>query len=235
MAMINNSPADLFSALNPAQAGEASRSRNVSDMGSDDFLTLMIAQMKNQDPTQPMDQMAFMSQLAQFGTLSGVQELNGAFGDLSTNLTGAQAVQASSLVGRSVATDNQMAALAPVGRNDNGDVVNLLSATVDMGSYSEGGVFEVRDSSGRLVFSGDLPSGSGHMPVVWDGQAADGSYLPPGDYQISAQVIRGGAGFTAPVYGHDTVVSVALGANNTVTLNLASGRSIDVSDVKEFF
>ena len=72
MAMINNSPADLFSALNPAQAGEASRSRNVSDMGSDDFLTLMIAQMKNQDPTQPMDQMAFMSQLAQFGTLSGV-------------------------------------------------------------------------------------------------------------------------------------------------------------------
>ena len=58
MAMINNSPADLFSALNPAQAAEASRSRNVSDMGSDDFLTLMIAQMKNQDPTQPMDQMA---------------------------------------------------------------------------------------------------------------------------------------------------------------------------------
>ena len=104
--MINNSPADLFSALNPAQAEEASRSRNVSDMGSDDFLTLMIAQMKNRDPTQPMDQMAFMSQLAQFGTLSGVQELNGAFGDLSTNLTGAQAVQASSLVGRSVATDN---------------------------------------------------------------------------------------------------------------------------------
>ena len=49
-----------------------------------------------------------------------------------------------------MATDNQIAALAPVGRNDNGDVVNLPSATVDMGSYSEGGVFEVRDSSGRL-------------------------------------------------------------------------------------
>ena len=124
--MINNTPSQLFTSLNPNQSAEASRSRNVSDMGSDDFLALMIAQMKNQDPTKPMDQMAFMSQLAEFSSLSGIQELNGAFGELSTNLTGTQAVQASSLVGRSVAMDTQIAALAPAGRNENGDMVNLL-------------------------------------------------------------------------------------------------------------
>ena len=233
--MINNTPSDIFTALNPNNAVEASRSRNVSDMGSDDFLALMIAQMKNQDPTKPMDQMAFMSQLAQFGTLSGVQELNGSFGDLSTSLTGAQAVQASSLVGRSVAMDTQVASLAPVGRNEAGDTVHMLSATVDMGRHSEGGVFEVRDGSGRLVFSGQLPAGSGHIPVVWDGAAADGSQLPPGEYSISAQVERGGDLRPARVYGHDTVISVAIGSGNQVTLNLASGRSVDVSDVKEFF
>ena len=233
--MINNTPSDIFTALNPNNAVEASRSRNVSDMGSDDFLALMIAQMKNQDPTKPMDQMAFMSQLAQFGTLSGVQELNGSFGDLSTSLTGAQAVQASSLVGRSVAMDTQIASLVPVGRNEAGDTVHMLSATVDMGRHSEGGVFEVRDGSGRLVFSGQLPAGSGHVPVVWDGAAADGSQLPPGEYSISAQVERGGDLRPARVYGHDTVISVAIGSGNQVTLNLASGRSVDVSDVKEFF
>ena len=233
--MINNTPSDIFTALNPNNAVEASRSRNVSDMGSDDFLALMIAQMKNQDPTKPMDQMAFMSQLAQFGTLSGVQELNGSFGDLSISLTGAQAVQASSLVGRSVAMDTQIASLAPVGRNEAGDTVHMLSATVDMGRQSEGGVFEVRDGSGRLVFSGQLPAGSGHVPVVWDGAAADGSQLPPGEYSISAQVERGGDLRPARVYGHDTVISVAIGSGNQVTLNLASGRSVDVSDVKEFF
>ena len=233
--MINNTPSDIFTGLNPNNAVEASRSRNVSDMGSDDFLALMIAQMKNQDPTKPMDQMAFMSQLAQFGTLSGVQELNGSFGDLSTSLTGAQAVQASSLVGRSVAMDTQIASLAPVGRNEAGDTVHMLSATVDMGRHSEGGVFEVRDGSGRLVFSGQLPAGSGHVPVVWDGAAADGSQLPPGEYSISAQVERGGDLRSARVYGHDTVISVAIGSGNQVTLNLASGRSVDVSDVKEFF
>lgn len=233
--MISNTPSDIFTALNPNNSVEASRSRNVSDMGSDDFLTLMIAQMKNQDPTKPMDQMAFMSQLAQFGTLSGVQELNGSFGDLSTSLTGAQAVQASSLVGRSVAMDTQSASLAPVGRNEAGDTVHMLSATVDMGRQSEGGVFEVRDGSGRLVFSGQLPAGSGNVPVVWDGAAADGSQLPPGEYSISAQVERGGDLRPARVYGHDTVISVAIGSGNQVTLNLASGRAVDVSDVKEFF
>jgi flagellar basal-body rod modification protein FlgD len=204
-------------------------------MGSDDFMALMIAQMKHQDPTKPMDQMAFMSQLAEFSSLSGIQELNGAFGELSTNLTGAQAVQASSLVGRSVAMDTQVAALSPVGRNEDGDMVNLLSATVDMGDGSDGGVFEVRDSAGSLVFSGQLPAGSGHVPVVWDGEASDGSRLPPGDYNISARVERGGDLRDARVYGHDTVISVAIGSGNQVTLNLASGRSVDVSDVKEFF
>ena len=112
--MINSTPTDIFTSLNPNQSSEASRSRNISDMGSDDFMTLMIAQMKHQDPTKPMDQMAFMSQLAEFSSLSGIQELNGAFGELSTNLTGAQAVQASSLVGRSVAMDTQVASLTPV-------------------------------------------------------------------------------------------------------------------------
>ena len=233
--MINSTPTDIFTSLNTGQTAQASSSRNISDMGSDDFLELMIAQMKHQDPTKPMDQMAFMSQLAEFSSLSGIQELNGSFGELSTNLTGAQAVQASSLVGRSVAMDSQTASLTPAGRNDADEIVNLLSATVDMGAGSDGGVFEVRDEAGQLVFSGQLPAGSGNIPVVWDGEASDGSRLPAGDYNISARVERGGDLRDARVYGHDTVISVAIGSGNQVTLNLASGRSVDVSDVKEFF
>ena len=233
--MINSTPTDIFTSLNTGQTAQASSSRNISDMGSDDFLELMIAQMKHQDPTKPMDQMAFMSQLAEFSSLSGIQELNGSFGELSTNLTGAQAVQASSLVGRSVAMDSQTASLTPVGRNDAGEIVNLLSATVDMGAGSDGGVFEVRDEAGQLVFSGQLPAGSGNIPVVWDGEASDGTRLPAGDYDISARVERGGDLRDARVYGHDTVISVAIGSANQVTLNLASGRAVDVSDVKEFF
>ena len=128
-----------------------------------------------------------------------------------------------------------MMVLLPVGRNENGDLVSVLSATVDMGSGSDGGVFEVTDAAGHLIFSGQLPAGSGNIPVVWDGEASDGSRLPPGEYNISARIERGGDLRDARVYGHDTVISVAIGNGNQVTLNLASGRSVDVSDVKEFF
>ena len=86
--------------------------------------------------------------------------------------------------------DTQIASLAPVGRNEAGDTVHMLSATVDMGRHSEGGVFEVRDGSGRLVFSGQLPAGSGHVPVVWDGAAADGSQLPGEIQYLSASRAR---------------------------------------------
>ena len=103
-----------------------------------------------------------------------------------------------------------------------------------MGAGSDGGIFEVRDTAGRLVFSGQLPAGSGRMPVIWDGEGSDGSRLPPGDYEISARRARRRVE-GAEVYGHDTVISVAIGSGNQVTLNLASGRSVDVSDVKEFF
>ena len=140
--MINNTPSDIFRTLNPNSPTEATRSRDVSDMGSDDFLALMIAQMKNQDPTKPMDQMAFLSQLAQFGTLSGVQELNGSFGQLSTNLTGAQAVQASSLVAAAWQWTLRWRHWHLPGAIKTA-AVNLLSASVDMGAGSDGGIFEV--------------------------------------------------------------------------------------------
>ena len=65
--MLNTGGIDSFTALNPSERSD-SRVKGVEDMGSQDFLALMIAQMENQDPTQPMDQLAFMSQLAQFGT-----------------------------------------------------------------------------------------------------------------------------------------------------------------------
>ena len=232
--MLTSSPMDIFQAANPRDASR-SGSRNVEDMGSEDFMALMIAQMENQDPTQPMDQLAFMSQLAQFGTVSGVQELNQAFGDLSTNLTGAQAIQASSLVGRSVATNSSTGHLGAVGLNADGEPVFSMRASIDMGVGADGGKFYVHDANGDVVFTGNLPPGSGAMPVIWDGVASNGEQLPPGDYHISADVNLDGSSRSARVYGHDQVVSVAIGAGNQVTLNLSSGRSMDVSDVKEFF
>ena len=109
-----------------------------------------------------------------------------------------------------------------------------MRASIDMGVGADGGKFYVHDTNGAVVFTGGLPPGSGAMPVIWDGVASNGKQLPP-VITISADVNLDGSSRSARVYGHDQVVSVAIGAGNQVTLNLSSGRSMDVSDVKEFF
>jgi flagellar basal-body rod modification protein FlgD len=231
-----DSSAAIFERLNPAEsARKDTTARSVEDMGSGDFLTLMVAQMENQDPTKPMDNMEFMSQLAQFGTVSGVQELNEAFAGLSSTMTGAQALQASSLVGRSVATDSNVGSLTPLGMTEDGETVMGLQASVDMGEQSSGGTFYVKDMAGRLVFSGSLPSGSGSQFVRWDGIDNNGEAVPPGQYRISAETTYGGQSRAAQVSAHERVASVSIGANNNVTLNLANGDSVAVNAVKEFF
>lgn len=232
--MLSTGGIDSFTALNPRQ-GSDSRAQGVEDMGSEDFLALMIAQMENQDPTQPMDQMAFMSQLAEFGTVSGVQELNLGMSDLATTITGSQAIQASSLIGRSVATESNNGHLAVAGSDEAGNAVFAMRASVDVGPGASGGRFYVHNVQGDVVFSGDLPPRSGVIPVVWDGVDSEGNQLPPGKYQISAESNIGNRTRAARVFGHDQVVSVAIGAGNSITLNLASGRSIDASDAREIF
>ena len=230
-----NDTAAIFESLNGTRAAEKDKSQSVEEMGSEEFLTLMIAQLENQDPTKPMDQMAFMSQLAQFAQVSGIQELNQSFSGLNSTLTGQQALQASQMVGRSVSTSSNVGNLGVLGTTAEGETVMRLSASVDMGNNASGGTFYIQDMAGQLVFSGNLPPGSGSLPVVWDGVDAEGNALPPGQYRISAEVSRNGSVQPVSVYAHEQVVSVEIGAGNAVILNLANGQSLGINEVKEFF
>ena len=71
------------------------------DLGQEDFLHLMLTQLKNQDPFKPMESGEFLGQLAQFGTVQGLAGLQTSFDSLASSLVSNQALQASSLVGRS--------------------------------------------------------------------------------------------------------------------------------------
>jgi flagellar basal-body rod modification protein FlgD len=72
------------------------------ELGQDDFLELMVAQLKNQDPMKPMESGEFLGQLAQFGTVNGIRSLQSSSKGLLSTLQSVQALQASNLVGRSV-------------------------------------------------------------------------------------------------------------------------------------
>ena len=100
--MINaTSNAPIYQAPSLSQQ-QATTEGDEQELDQSDFLTLMVAQMKSQDPANPMDSEAFFGQIAQFSTVEGIQELNASFDDLAASLVSNQVLEASRLVGQSV-------------------------------------------------------------------------------------------------------------------------------------
>lgn len=225
-----------ISELFPTRTDIPTRETNsIEELGSDAFLELMVAQMENQDPTKPIENTEFIGQLAQFGTVSGVQELNDSFAGLSSTLASTQSWQAAALVGRGVVTDSNLGQLEQITGPD-GEVQLGLDATVDFQGNVSGGSIFVQDMSGRLVYSSALPSGvAGDLKVQWDGLDNEGNPLPPGSYRVSAETTVNGQSTAIPVYAHQRVESVAIDSTSgQVTLNLGDGGSVAVNQVKQF-
>ncbi|MBE0509915.1 MAG: flagellar hook assembly protein FlgD, partial [Gammaproteobacteria bacterium] len=97
-----NSINNPFEQLNGVNTTKNSNEKKTGELGQDEFMTLMLAQMKHQDPMNPMENGDFIAQLAQFRTVTGIDQLNNSFNGFSQTMQSSQALQASSLVGREV-------------------------------------------------------------------------------------------------------------------------------------
>ena len=87
-------------------------------LGQDEFLELMMTQLQNQDPLNPAESGEFLSQIAQFGTVNGITELQQSFSTLASSLQSNQALQASTMVGRSVLVENNILQLGATGESN---------------------------------------------------------------------------------------------------------------------
>lgn len=144
-----------------------------------DFLSLLIQQMRNQDPTQPMDSSQMVSQLAQINQVSATQNLQTSFDALAQSMQGNQLLQASSMVGRSVTVPSA------VGRLQGG----ALDGAVNVPDGGGRTFVRVTDSAGNVVRTIDMGTQlAGLADFHWDGVGDDGQPLPPGVYGLTAQV-----------------------------------------------
>jgi flagellar basal-body rod modification protein FlgD len=147
-------------------------------LGQQDFLNLMITQLKNQDPFKPLDSGQFLGQLAQFGTVSGLASLQQSFNSLASSLTSNQALQAAGLVGRSALA---AASSMTVGAGQSVD------GAVDLPSATGGVLIQVSDAYGqpvRTIQLGAQPSGLASFS--WDGKDGSGAPVPAGTYSFQA-------------------------------------------------
>jgi flagellar basal-body rod modification protein FlgD len=198
-----------------------------ASLGGTNFLTLMLAQLKNQDPTSPVDSNQFLNQLASLSTVQGITQLNTSFGSLSTSLVSSQALQASSLLGHQALVSSKTANLAA-----NGSV----SGAVDVPQTTSQAVVNISDSSGALVRQINLGAQStGLANFSWDGKLQDGSQAAAGQYTLSAQFAGATSGATAAsTYVNGVVQSVTMGAGQTgLTLNVSGLGSVPFSGVKQ--
>jgi flagellar basal-body rod modification protein FlgD len=196
-------------------------------LGGTNFLTLMLAQLKNQDPTSPVDSNQFLNQLASLSTVQGITQLNTSFGSLSSSLVSSQALQASSLLGHQALVSSKTANLTK-----NGSV----SGAIEVPQTTSEAVVNISDSSGALLRQINLGAQStGLANFSWDGKLQDGSQAPAGQYTLSAQFAGATSGATAAsTYVNGVVQSVTMGAGQTgLTLNVSGLGSVPFSGVKQ--
>ena len=202
-------------------------SANGVTLGGTDFLTLMLAQLKNQDPTSPVDSNEFLSQLASLSEVQGITQLNSSFSALSNSLVSGQALQASSLLGHQALVASSTATLSTAG--------GTVTGAVSVPQTSSDVTLNITNSSGVLVNSINLGAQSaGLANFTWNGQTTSGSTAPAGTYSLSAQVsgVTGGTAITTLVGG--TVDSVTMGSGSTgLTLNISGLGSVPFSSVQQ--
>jgi flagellar basal-body rod modification protein FlgD len=225
MTAVNTDPIAAFAArANSANTGgaESAQTRNRLDQNS--FLQLMIAQFRNQDPTKPQDPAAFLGQLAQFSTVSGIQDIQASFGTLSDALRGSQVLDGAVLVGHSVLAPGNAAVLSGNARLDGAVEVPEGALTVEV---------SIKDAAGQLVRRFSAPADAGLAEFAWNGVTDRGDIAGPGTYRVEAVVNRGGANESAQVLLNARVDSVTIDpTTNRLTLNTPNLGAVSLSDVR---
>ncbi|MCV4290506.1 flagellar hook assembly protein FlgD [Pseudomonas capsici] len=211
--------------INSLQNPKASASSSGEALGKDAFLQLLVTQMKNQNPLDPQDNTQFVAQLAQFSSLESMQNLTSTVDSIATSYKSSQALQASSLVGRSVIVETGTAQV---------DTTKGLTGSVVIPSSTSATTVKVYDASNNLVDTIDLGSkNAGNASFTWDGLNSEGTAMPSGAYSFIANGTINGTNNGLSTYLPATVNSVTTAVSGgEMTLNLAGGNSIALSKVQ---
>jgi flagellar basal-body rod modification protein FlgD len=207
-------------------AGASSRSGEIKkkdQLGQAEFLELMIAQLKNQDPFKAMDPSQFLGQLAQFGTVTGIQEMQSAFATLSESMRASQVLDGSTMVGREVLVASEDANLGAEG---------AIGGAIDIPSGASSVQINVTDASGQLVRTMTMQPTAGLADFEWDGTADNGVRATAGEYSFEAVANVGGAPVSLETLMASRVSSVTIDAGRGLTLNTNTLGARSLSDVR---
>jgi flagellar basal-body rod modification protein FlgD len=215
---------DLMSTMNAKKADAA----DSVQADTDKFMTLLVTQLKNQDPLNPLDNAQVTSQLAQLQTVTGVNKLNETLETLKSSYQSSEAMQATNLIGHGVLVE--------------GNTLNLSGGKsvfgVDLATAADNVQVVVTDPrTGKDVATIELGAAeAGAMPLAWNGSSdsVDAAMLADGKYSFRVVATRGGQPLTdVKALTLDTVASVSTHSKDGVKLNLAGAGAITLADIHQ--
>ncbi|MFK3736259.1 flagellar hook assembly protein FlgD [Massilia sp. TN1-12] len=222
---------DLMSTMNakPATATDSVQA------DTDKFMTLLVTQLKNQDPLNPLDNAQVTSQLAQLQTVTGVNKLNTTLESLKSSYQSSESLQATNLIGHGVLVEGSKVTLS--------GSKGILG--VELGSDADAVQVTITDKAGNVVQTMDLgATKAGIVPLAWDGVpdpsklGSDGKpvTVADGTYNISVTATRGGEALKpkdAKTLSFDSVLSVTTNSTDGVKLNLPVSGTLTLADIKQ--
>ena len=236
---VNNVVSDeLLNAMNTRNSKTAVQS-SVKET-EDRLLKLLVAQMQNQDPLNPMDNAEVTTQMAQLSTVTGINKLNETLDALMASLSSNQTLEAASMIGHGVLVNGdtvQLQKAADYTDEKTGETIPGASIGVmgiDLQSAASNVTVKIYNQNGGLVKTIGLgSSGAGVIPVSWDGSSETGGTAPPGKYTFSVEAKMNGQSVTANPLAFGEVVSVTKGSDNSVKLNASALGSVSLADIRQ--
>ncbi len=217
---MSSSTIDTFAAVNASSTGNAP-AKTANEAGSADrFLKLLVAQMQNQDPMNPLDNAQVTSQMAQISTVDGIDTLNKTVKGLNTQFVQMQALQGAALVGRDVTVQGDGLAI------ENGSGVGGF----ELAGAADHVKLEVLSAAGRVVDTVQLgASSSGVQSFTWPaGSVPDGSA-----YRFRITATAGSTAVGSTLLMRDRVGAVST-KGDTLMLELERSGNVPYTDVKAF-
>ncbi len=214
----------LVAALNKGNAANTTTTTtSATEEMSDRFLKLLVTQLKNQDPLNPMDNAELTSQLAQMSTVEGISKLNTTLSELSRT---SQMLQGASLVGHSVLAEGNNLELTDAG----------AVGGVNLASKADSVKVTISDSDGSPVRVLDLGKQDGGLiRFVWDGKNTSGVLQENGSYSFKVSATAAGTAVDTTTYGMGSVLSVSLNDSSSMEAEVSGLGVLTLDKIKQVY
>lgn len=208
------------SAASSLMGGSGTSATTDANAAQDRFLKLLVAQLNNQDPMNPMDNAQMTSQMAQINTVTGITKLNETMSNMVSQLLSTQILQGASLVGHQ----------ALISGNTLEVKQGVAAGAVELDGTADKVNVEIRTAGGQLIDSFDMGTQTaGRHEFTWDASGYNGTAV-----NMVVTATNGGKTVAAKPLAMQTVQSISNDAG-VLKLNMANGNSVRYDAVSAIY